>query len=188
DHSKAATTMMNMLSTALYGAMGTVNMMAPNMGTYVVTGMGGNMIQSVLGSTTGKLAAKAKLSETEQIMLFQIIRNTADKLVDNYRIYKKYYYGLDRAQSGLAELKDLALEAGKGQDPAKILEMQYTLRKDSNDVEMLVDDLKRARQHLIDTSGPDAVDKLDNELAAAKNTLPPSSGSQIAEKEEKKTM
>lgn len=172
DHTHAATTMMNMLSTGLYGAMGAVNMMS---GGSAVSSMGtmmsGQMIAQVLGTAQGKMAKAAKLSETEQIMLFTIIRTTADKLVDTYRSYKKESASLEQAQLDLQDLKEMANEAVKTQDSVKQVEMQYTLKKAQRDVDGVIQDVKRFRQGLIDLAGPDPVAKLDNEFEAEKAEL-----------------
>jgi len=153
-----------MLSTAAFGGMGAMSMMSPNMGTYAAASMGGSMIQNVLGMAQGKADKKAKLSQEEELMMFNMVRNICDKLVASFRDYKKSSSSLTRASSDLQDLQGMVAEARAGQDSAKQLEMEYTLRKQQRDLDALADDLRRHRQSLIDLAGADAVAKLDKQL------------------------
>jgi hypothetical protein len=65
----------------------------------------------------------------------------------------------------------MVAEARSGQDSAKQLEMEYTLRKQQRDLDSIADDLRGHRQSLIDLAGADAVDKLDKELFDERNKL-----------------
>jgi chorismate synthase len=100
------------------------------------------------------------LNQAELIMLYEMVTNTAQNVVDNYRSYKKNVQHMSRATTDLEELRNMAGLAAK--TPSQELEMQYTLRKAQRDVDSLVDDVHRYRQNLIDLAGREAVDKLDN--------------------------
>lgn len=157
--------MMRMLSGAIFGAMGTVGMMAPgNYGMYAASNLGGSMLNSLLVGQENKNAKNARLSQTEGIMLYTIVRNTADKLVENYRSYKKSLVSLNKATSDLQELQNMVSEARANQDAAKQVEMEYTLRKGQREIDELSADVNRYRQCLVDLAGGEAVAKLDKQL------------------------
>jgi hypothetical protein len=89
-----------------------------------------------------------------------MVRNTADKMVDHYRDYKRNVVGIQRATADLEDLKAMAAES-----TSRPLETEYTLRKQKRDIETLADDVHRYRQNLIDLAGSEAVDKLDQDIA-----------------------
>ena len=84
-----STILTRMLGTAVFGAMGAMGTVAPgNMGVNAGGNMGASMIMNVLNLQEKKTAKLAQLSQTETIMLYNMVRGTADHLVDNYRGYK----------------------------------------------------------------------------------------------------
>ncbi len=157
--------LMRALSTAAFGGLGAMAMMSPNMGTYAASGMAGNMIQQALGVKESKNAKAAKLSQEEQLMMFNMVRNTCDKLVNSYRDYKKNSIALFRASTDLQDLQGMVTEARAGQDSAKQLEMEYTVRKQQRDVDAIGDDVRKHRQSLVDLAGPEAIAKLDKQIS-----------------------
>ncbi len=168
----ATTIMMRMLSSALFGAMGAAQMIAPNQGTYMLNSMGAQMISQLLGMQESKHAKAQRLSQTEAIMLYDLVRRNADKLVEQYRQYKTNIKMLDHAATDFQDLQNILTDARKTTTkPQEIMEMEYTLRKMQRDVEKVQDELKRFRQCLVDLAGADAVAKLDAHLQEEKGQL-----------------
>ena len=161
---RASTVMMRMLSTAMFGAMSAANYVMPSTGTYMGTNVGSQLIANVLQLQESKQAQKARISQTEAIMLYNMVRNTADKLVEAFRGYKKSNVTLAKALTDLSDLQDLVRDASAGQDSAKQVEMNYTIRKAQRDVDAVSEDVKKERQKLIDLAGSEAVAKLDRQL------------------------
>lgn len=160
----ASTVMMRMLSTAIFGAMGAATMMSPSVGMYAANNVGTNIIYNLLDLQQSKSEKKAQISQTEAIMLYNMVRVTADKLVDNYRNYKKSMGTLSKAAVDLQDLQGMISEARHGQDAAKQLDMEYTVRKAQRDLDSYSQDMQKFRQQLVDLSGVDAVVKLDRQL------------------------
>lgn len=168
----ATTIMMRMLSSALFGAMGAAQMIAPNQGTYMLNSMGAQMISQLLGMQESKRAKAQRLSQTEAIMLYDLVRRNADKLVEQYRQYKTNIKMLDHAATDFQDLQNILTDARKTTTkPQEIMEMEYTLRKMQRDVEKVQDELKRFRQSLVDLAGSEAVAKLDTHLQEEKGQL-----------------
>jgi uncharacterized membrane-anchored protein YhcB (DUF1043 family) len=69
-----------------------------------------------------------------------------------------------------------------GQDAAKQLEMEYTVRKAQRDMINISDDIHRYRQSLTDMAGNDAVDKLDQDVQTELQNLGEGNSSLIADK------
>lgn len=166
-----STILTRMLSTAAFGGLGAMSMMSPNPGMYAATSAGGSMLSQVLGMKEKGDAKRAKLSQEEELMMFKMVRDTCDKLVNSYRDYKKTSTSLERACQDLQDLKAMVSEAHAGQDAAKQIEMEYTLRKQQRDIDSALEDTRRHRQGLVDLAGSEAVDKLDRQLAEEKNQV-----------------
>ncbi len=160
----ATTILMRMLSTAMFGAMGAVTMMSPSIGTYAASSMGGSMVMNLLQLQEGKNAKKAKLSQTEAIMLYNMIRANADRLVDCFRNYKKNLVSLDRANADLNDLQAMVSDTRSNQDSSKQVDNEYTLRKAKRDIDSLSEEVRRYRQSLVDLAGTEAVCKLDKQI------------------------
>jgi hypothetical protein len=167
----AASIIMRMLGTAVYGGMGAMQMMMPNAAGYMLSGTGGSAIMNVLNVQEGKIAKNARLSQTEAIMLYNMVRTTADKLVENFRNYKKCMSNMQKANTDLQDLQGMVSDARAGQDPTKQLEMEYTIRKQQREVDLIGEDLKRFRQGLVDLAGPEAIAKLDKEVDDEQNKI-----------------
>lgn len=164
NQGKAASIMSKMLGSALFGAMGAVSMMAPSMGTFVGTNAGASMIMQLLSLQDSKAQKRAALSQTEAIMLYNMVRTVADKMVGNYRDYKMKISKSERAENNLKDLQSMVAEARQGQDAAKQIEMEYTIKKAQLDCDELIDEVKKYRQCLVDLAGQDAVCKLDKQI------------------------
>jgi len=158
------TILSSMLSTAAYGGISAVMMMSPGMGTYAAGSAGSMLISNVLQINNAKNQKKQRLSQEEEMIMFNMVRQTADKLVAAYRDYKKRFVSLSRASSDLQDLQAMSADARAGQDASKQLEMDYVLRKQQRDIDEISDDVRRYRQTLLDLAGPDSVAKLDKQI------------------------
>jgi hypothetical protein len=164
--------MMKLLSTAMYGAMSASTMMMPGgtsagqmQGMYMAQNAGAGLVMNVLNGAAAKSARKAQVTETEAIMLYNIIRNVADKVVENFHEYKKNRTNVDRGYTDYQDLQNMVSDARAGQDPAKQIEMEYTLRKARRDIDALNDDVRRTRQSLVDLAGGESIDRLDKQIS-----------------------
>jgi hypothetical protein len=164
DSGHAATVMTRMLGGVLAGSIGAMGMIAPNQGTYACQSFANQALGQLMGAVDDKAKRKAQLGQAELISLYQMVRNTSDKLVDNYRQYKKNIVGLNRATTDFEDLNNMMKDGRAGQDSAKQLDMEYTVRKAQRDVIAISDDVHRFRQGLIDMSGNEAVEKLDQSI------------------------
>lgn len=164
DTGHAATVMTRMLGGVLAGSIGAMGMIAPSQGMYAGQSFANQALGQLMGAVDDKAKRKAQLGQAELISLYQMVRATSDKLVDNYRQYKKNIVGLNRATTDFEDLNNMMKDARAGQDAAKQLDMEYTVRKAQRDVIAISDDIHRFRQGLIDMSGAEAVDKLDQSI------------------------
>ncbi len=160
DPSKTVTILMKTLSTVIYTGIGGIGVMAPGQGTYMMQNLSYNVFSQLLGAAEGARAKKANISQAEQIMLYNMIRNTAKQVVGDYRDYKLQHKKLVSANGDFEELKKMVSEASAGSSSQQI-EMQYTLKKAQREITDIGGQLGKYRQHLIDLSGQDAVEKLD---------------------------
>ncbi len=169
DPKHTTAVMMKMLSTAMYGAMAASGMamsaVGPNAGIYMAQNAGASLVMSVLNTAQSKAAKKAAVTETEAIMLYNMIRGVANQVVDNYHNYKKNLGSVNRAWIDYQDLQGMVTEARSGQDSAKQIECEYLLRKARRDIDALNEDVRRTRQALVDLSGPEAADRLDKQIA-----------------------
>jgi len=164
DTGHAATVMTRMLGGVLAGSIGAMGMIAPSQPMYAAQSFSQQALGQLMGVVDDKAKKKAQLGQAELISLYQMVRNTSDKLVDNYRQYKKHIVGLNRATTDFEDLNNMMKDARAGQDAAKQLDMEYTVRKAQRDVIAISDDIHRFRQGLVDMSGAEAVDKLDQSI------------------------
>lgn len=164
DKAHATHVMMKMMSTVLMGGVGAIGFMSPTptQGTYMMQNMGYSLLSQLNGTMDKKTLQKAALGQAEIIALYNMVRQTADRMVDQYRCYKKNKTLMVRATNDLEELKAMASAAQK--TPPQQLEMDYTIRKAQRDVDSVVDDVHRFRQNLMDIAGVEAVAKLDTQL------------------------
>jgi len=180
DPSKATTILMRALSTAMYGGMAVVPMAVPNAGAgaYAIQSFGYSTIGQLLNLTDSNAQKKARITQTEQIMLYNMIRDNADKLVVAYRDYKTKHGSLFKANADFEDLKALVPEVKK--DGAKELEVMYTLKKQQRDIDEIGNLLGSKRKFLVDMAGEDAVMKLDASIDEEFKKLHPELGPQSA--------
>ena len=98
-----------------------------------------NAFSQILGTAENNRNKKANLSQAEQIMLYNMLRTTQDKVLGHYRDYKISRKKLFKAKIDSAP-----------QNEIKQQEKQLVIY----------------RQHLIDLAGQEAVDNLDQKLDA----------------------
>ena len=164
DKSHATTALMRMISSTLATGISAGAMLSPSPMGYATAQMGSSMIMQTMGLMEAKNGRKAQIDQGQAISLYKMVRDTADKVTENYRDYKKYIKKADRAQVTTAELQNMIRDASAGQDAAKQIEMVYTLSKSKGDIEEAMYDARRYRQTLIDLAGGEAVNKLDQAL------------------------
>lgn len=184
DSNHAMANTMKFLSTALFGAMNVAPMMmgGPNANPAAIMGMSGgaSVIQNLFADQQHKNAKKQMISQEQATILYKIVRDTAEKLVTVYRSYKKDVSSTERATGDFQELQTMVAEARTGQDAAKQIEMEWTLRKAQREIEEKLEDVKGRRQELIDLAGSDAVAKLDKEMEDERLALQKLTGSTVA--------
>ncbi len=161
DKGHAATVMARALSGVLAGSIGAAGIFSPTQGTYIMQNFSQQALGQLMGVVERRDQKMAQLGQAELISLYNMVRSTSDKLVENYRLYKKNIITLNRATTDFEELNNMMKAARSGQDAAKQLEMEYTVRKAQRDVINISDDIHRYRQGLVDMAGADAVGKLD---------------------------
>ncbi len=178
DKSHTTTALMRMISSTLATGISAGAMLSPSPAGYMTAQMGSSFIMQSMGLLEAKNNKKAQIDQGQAISLYKMVRDTADKVTETYRDYKKFMRKVDRTQTCVGDLTNMIQDARAGQDAAKQIEMEYTLSKAKGDVEEAIYDARRYRQSLIDLAGVDAVEKLDQSLQ----------DQMIAEKElEKKT-
>jgi hypothetical protein len=127
-------------------------------------GAGADLVKSVLVQGTSETAKKANITENEAIQLYNMIRNTAKQLVDNYYCYKKFRNSVTQAGIDLMDLQAMVKEAASKADPTKRPEMDYILRKQTREIESLKEELGQTRSRLVELAGEKAIAKLDTQI------------------------
>lgn len=164
DPSRVTSWMMKAINTALYGGLSTISILSPGIAGTATQNLGTSVLSNVLSLKDSADLEKARITQTEQILLFTMVRTTADNLVSNYRNYKKFYKNRKRALDDFAALKDMAIATRQNAGISEQFTIEYTLRKQQREIEALEDDLDIYRQALIDLAGVNAVLKLDKDL------------------------
>lgn len=164
DSSRVTSLMMRALTTAMYGGLGTLGAISPGPTSFMAQNLGYSAISQLLQLQDSKAQKKARVTQVEAIMLYKMVRNTADKLVEKYRDYKKEHHNLLRANSDFQDLQKMARDARDGQDASEQLEIEYTLRKAQREIEKIEQTVGKYRQGLVDLAGVQAVLKLDKEI------------------------
>jgi hypothetical protein len=179
DGAHTSTVLMRLVTTALYAGVSAAGTISPGQSSYAMQNGAANILGQISGAVEGKHAKQANLNQSEMIALYQLVRNTADKMVDHYRDYKKNMVGIQRASADFEDLKAMAAESN-----SRPLETEYTLRKQKRDIESIADDVHRYRQNLIDLAGSEAVDKLDTDIARELQMLGESAVADDSKKQE----
>ncbi len=167
DQTHVTAKAIQLIGGALFQAVQMAPMMMPGGVNYPMmmgTSSGVGMLQNLLNEQTGKNNKKQQVSQEQATMLYSIVRQTAEKVVTEYRRYRHNRNDFGRANTDLSELKAMVAQAQHASDASKQIEMEYTLRKAQRDVDKIVDEAKLHRQQLIDLAGGDAVARLDNQI------------------------
>jgi hypothetical protein len=169
----ATATALKMIGGALFNVACVAPMMMPgaNMGTYMATSGGASMIQNIMGNAAAKNGKKQAISQEQATMLYKIVRDTAEKVVLEYRKYRENRSEFNRANSDLADLKAMVATATGKADPATAIQMEYTIRKAQRDVDKIIDEAKLHKQQLVDLAGADAVARLDGQMDSEAEAL-----------------
>jgi hypothetical protein len=127
---------------------------------------GTDLIMDVLtGDHKSKADRQAAVKESDAIMLYKMVRDTARKVTSNFYSYKKYMNALDRANLDLIDLSAMVSNSKDKVDALHVPEMDYLLRKQQRDIDTIKASLARSRRELEALCGSTAVDKLDEQLA-----------------------
>lgn len=161
---RSTTVMMKMLSTLMYAGVGSLNVIAPGPGTRITQNLGVSLLSNLLNFRESKKDEMAHITQTEQILLFQMVRNLADNLVEKYRSYKKEWKSHIDARQDLKDLTAMVATASIGQSVADQIKMEYYLRRQRRDIEAVKNNMQLFRQALIDMAGTRAVLELEDKF------------------------
>lgn len=159
------TILQRMLSAALVAAVSTGGYFLPN-GSQTLTSSAGNALLKLLTPDDLKNAKNAGISQTDIIMLYNMVRNTAEKVVASLRDYKKNLALMERTKGDLQDLAAMVASTRASQDESRQLEMEYTLRKQQRDILAIQSDVQKYRQQIVDYAGTDALCRLDLQIEA----------------------
>jgi len=198
----ATGTAIKLIGGALFNIVQMAPLMMPggaNMGMYMGTSSGVQMLSGLLSEQTNKNAKKQQISQEQATMLYKIVRDTAEKVVIEYRKYRQNRNEFQRATDDLEDLKSMVANAASRNNPAVAIEMEYTVRKAQRDVEKIIDEAKLHKQQLVDLAGSDAIARLDTQMdeeqlmlqklvGGSEQIATPDGSSQPAPTEEKKDL
>jgi hypothetical protein len=173
DQSHATAYMMKALGQALFGIMSAAPLMTPTPSPMMFMGSnaGASLLSNLFASHEAKAAKKYAISQEQATILYKIVRDVADKLVEDYRNYKREIVALEAAQRDFEDLQRMAAEANPGANAAEAIKIEYTIRRAKRDLDYISENIRRERQALFDLGGADAVAKLDQQLAEERNAL-----------------
>ncbi len=126
---------------------------------------GTQLIMDVLCDKQSKEDKKQGTKESDAIVLFKMIRDTAHKLTTNFYNYKKYMNGLDRANLDLIDLSAMVADTREKVNSSHAAELDYLLRKQQRDIEAIQVSMERCHHELSVLCGQNAVSKLDARIA-----------------------
>jgi len=158
------TILSRMLSTAIIGAVGAINTMAPSPGTTALTQSGGSILSGLLGAQERKNLRKQNITEEQMIILYKIVRDTAEKLVEDYRAYKRTVAEFQGATADMADYKGMAVELRATNDAVNQMQAEYIVRKQQRDIDGIRRNLRQYRQQIVDLAGAKATQHLDEQL------------------------
>jgi hypothetical protein len=162
DRNHTTNVLMRMISSMIATTAGAGPVVfGPNPATVMGSQMTANMIYQMIGVQDAKANKNAQIDHGQVIMLYQMVRNTAEKVTETYRDYKFHARRIDTAQVRALKLQNMIQDARAGQDAAKQIEMEYWVDKATADIEEAVYMARRYRHSLIDLAGAEAVCKLD---------------------------
>lgn len=173
DPGRVTSLMMRSLSTLLYGGVSSIRAFSPGIAGAATSSVGTSILMKVLDMKDRESLEKARVTQVEQILLYNMVRGTADRLVEKYRSYKKVYRNLLRAQNDFVALKEMSARVREDQDPSEQFTVDYTLRKQLRELEVIEDDLKTFRQALTDLAGAGAVSDFEEKVRKEAEELYP---------------
>lgn len=168
---KTASVMMKMLSATVFGGMSMMTMMAPNMGAQVGANAGASLMMQALNGMQTNADKKARLNQTEAIMLYKIVRDTAKQLVDAFKDYKIELSNLQRSNEDLNRLQGMVKDVRASQTPVEQIKLESILMEKQSEIQRQSELVSRHRQTLVDLSGTDAVAKLDKQIEVDKQKI-----------------
>jgi hypothetical protein len=162
DRNHTTTILMRMISSVVASGVNSTNIIfGTGPATVIGSQITSNMIYQLLNAQDAKANKNAQIDQTQVMMLYHMVRNTADRVTESYRDYKVNVRRIDTAHTRSLKLQSLVQEGRAGQDAAKQIEMEYWLDRAKSDVDEAVYTARRYRQTLIDLAGHEAVDKVD---------------------------
>lgn len=171
DQKHQTSLLMKTLSGAIFTGMQVVPF-SPGLNMPAKMGITGatDIFRGLLSGGKEKGGTQAQLSQEQATILYTIVRNTADKLVDQFRLYRRDRGNYQRSVSDLEDLSAMANAVSADSDIQQFM-IFYSLRKAQRDAASELAELKLRRKHLVDLAGGEAVDKLDVQLAQEQSAL-----------------
>jgi hypothetical protein len=147
----------------LQGAMNAAPYVAPAGLPRLGMGAGGSMLGGIINGHDAKGLQKAQVSREQLIVLYKMVQDTADKLVRDYREYRKARNEYSRA---MISMQDAQALSGAIDEKGKMQQyfVDFTLRLARRDVERAEDQMRTTQQQLADLAGTDAVAKLNGQV------------------------
>lgn len=175
DSPQAANSLLSRtLGAAIFLPFYAIQAFTNNAGAYVGSQVGGRVLGSVIEGKMQKNQAQMQLSQTESIILFMMIDEVAERLRQRYHAYKRLMVERSLAASELEEAKKDTLDALESKSGGAALIATIQRRSVERDVRRLDAQVRAQKSALIELSGLQAVDELDEqlkiELAATQNT------------------
>jgi hypothetical protein len=126
----------------------------------------GNLgLDSVFDCITEISQTTSDMKKEQQLQRERIVRMAANKLVNSYRDYLMFSRSLLTAtQDPALEFRDMPQLT----DPSKQLERDYRLRRAERNLGLIRDDIRRNRSDLVELAGPEAMERLDQEIGLKK--------------------
>lgn len=171
DRSHVATVMTRTLTGLLYGALGSMQMIAPSPGMYAGQQFALSAIQQIMGTVDSKQAKKMQLNQAELIMLYNMVRQTADKLSDAFRLYKDSSKDLNDSITSFEEIRNMIRDTNTPQAASSQLMVHIAVKTTESNISQKTSAVNRYRQTLVDLAGPEAVAKLDKQLQDEQHDL-----------------
>ena len=164
EKSHTTTKMVRSLGAALFGvAQAAPMMMGPGLKS-VPMGAGANMIKVLFDKQSEKDAKQQSITQEQAAMLYKIVRDTADKLVVEYRQYRRCQGNLTRAYQNVQDFQGLAEVVRPTLKPVEALQLHYTLSCIERDRDNAEDEVRMHQRQLVDLAGSDAVANLNSQI------------------------
>jgi hypothetical protein len=167
DGAHATATALKLIGGALFNIVQVAPLMMPggvNMGSYALSSGGASILQGLMSEGNARAAKKQAISQEQATMLYKIVRDTAEKVVVEYRKYRQNRSEFQRATTDLEDLKSMVATASRTASPDVAISMEYTIRKAQRDVEKIIDEAKLHKQQLVDLAGAEAIARLDGQM------------------------